>query len=140
MSASAIPAALRRQVLARDQARCCYRGLLQFGQGAVFHINHVVPRSKGGATQLENLALQCPHCSLHKSNLTAYPDSSGEPTPLFHPLRQLWHEHVSLMRTGEIRGLTPTGHATIAALHMNDLLPRIARKIQIGIGLLVPNE
>lgn len=40
----------------------------------MFHIDHIIPRSKGGATELENLALQCPGCSLHKATRTAVVD------------------------------------------------------------------
>ena len=51
MSLSAIPKSLRRRVLDRDQGRCQYCHLSQIGQGAVFHVNHIIPRSKGGATE-----------------------------------------------------------------------------------------
>ena len=37
-------------------------------QGATFHIEHVVPRSKGGASDEGNLALACPSCNLHKGD------------------------------------------------------------------------
>ena len=93
MSLSAIPAQLRMQVSQRDAGNCRYCRLNQWGQGAAFHVNHVIPRSKGGATELENLVLQCPHCSLHKSNTTAVVDiETGDESALFHPLRQAWSD------------------------------------------------
>ena len=70
MSRSSIPRALRREVQRRDADRCLYCGLLQVGQGATFHVDHVLPRSRGGATSLDNLVLQCPYCSLHKADRT----------------------------------------------------------------------
>jgi 5-methylcytosine-specific restriction endonuclease McrA len=37
-------------------------------QGATFHIEHVIPRVRGGTSELENLALACPSCNLHKAD------------------------------------------------------------------------
>ena len=59
---------LRELVFTRDGGRCRYCGLRQYGQGAVFHIDHVLPRSRGGLTTPETLVLQCPYCSLHKAD------------------------------------------------------------------------
>lgn len=110
---------------------------MQYGHGAVFHIDHVVPRSKGGPTLLENLALQCPHCSLHKADRIVGVEPGGaDPVPLFHPLRQRWGEHFRLLPDGTCEGLTPVGRATAAALKMNDPIPRIARMFQIKLGLI----
>lgn len=137
MSLSAIPRPLREAVSKRDAARCRYCGLAQIGQATVFHVDHILPKSRGGPTTLDNLALQCPHCSLHKSNKTHELDAaSGQPVPLFHPLSQLWSDHFALDVDGSIRGKTDVGRATIAALAMNDLWPRAARGLQIAVGLL----
>lgn len=114
--------------------------MAQVGQGAVFHINHIVPRSKGGSTEEGNLVLQCPYCSLHKSDKVSGPDPvSGEQVDLFHPLTQRWHEHFAMDANGFCRGITPTGRATIEALRMNDPLPRIARAMQVRLGLMEPS-
>jgi hypothetical protein len=137
VSLSAIPRSLRDRVFGRDEGKCRYCRLAQVGQGSVFHINHVLPRSQGGPTTESNLVLQCPHCSLHKSDKVVFPDPIGqEIVQLFHPLRQNWGDHFELLPTGECRGLTPVGRGTVAALQMNNSLPRIARAIQIRIGLL----
>ena len=40
--------------------------LLQTGQEAAFHIDHVVPAIFGGNTSFETLALACVSCSLRK--------------------------------------------------------------------------
>jgi hypothetical protein len=128
---------LRKLVFLRDQGRCRYCRLAQFGQGAVFHINHVTPRSRGGATAESNLVLQCPWCSLHKSNnLTGVDPVTGESTPLFHPLQQNWNDHFKMTSAGVCEGRTPTGRATVPALAMNETLPQIARSIQIQLKLL----
>jgi hypothetical protein len=112
--------------------------LVQVGQAAVFHVNHILPKSKGGLTDQVNLALQCLYCSLHKSNQTTVPDPvGGEVVAMFHPLEQSWAEHFVIQANGVCRGLTPTGRATVEALRMNDALPQIARAIQIRLGLLI---
>ena len=139
MSLSAIPRPLRELVLARDNGRCGYCHLSQVGQVAKFHIDHIRPRSEGGPTVEENLVLQCPHCSLHKSNKTAAIDPvTSEEVQLFHPLTQRWDDHFRIEVTGECVGVTAAGRATVSALDMNDPRPRVARSLQIRQGLLTP--
>jgi hypothetical protein len=124
-------------VAARDGGQCRYCHLRQVGQASIFHIDHIVPRSRGGATVIENLALQCPACSLHKANKTAGIDpETQESAPLFHPLVDAWDEHFELRRDGMCVGLSSVGRATVEALRMNDALPKVARAMQIAAGLL----
>jgi hypothetical protein len=137
VSLSAIPKPLRAEILNRDAGRCRYCGLVQIGQATVFHIDHVLPKSKGGLTSIDNLALQCPHCSLHKSNKTHATDpESGQLVPLYHPLTAPWRDHFDLAPDGTVKGKTDTGRATTDALSMNDLWPRAARALQISAGLI----
>lgn len=136
MSLSAIPKPLRSQVADRDEGACRYCGLRQVGQASVFHIDHIVPRSRGGATDLSNLALQCPSCSLHKASKTVGVDpETGEEVGLFHPLQHGWGEHFLHEHDGTCVGRTPVGRATVAALRMNELLPKTARALPIAAGL-----
>jgi hypothetical protein len=135
VSLSAIPKALRTAVLERDAGRCTYCGVLQVGQSAVFHIDHVIPRSKGGVTSIENLVLQCPYCSLRKANKTEGVDpTSGQGVSLFHPLRERWEDHFTLTLDGEIEGKSAVGRGTVEALMMNHPWPRSARALQIAAG------
>lgn len=137
MSLSAIPRPLRAAVATRDDGACQYCKLHQTGQAAAFHVDHVIPRSRGGATALDNLALQCPHCSLHKSDrLGGLDPETGEQAPLFHPLRDIWHEHFKLLGDGTCAGVTATGRATAAALRMNDPLPKTARALQLMLRMI----
>jgi hypothetical protein len=128
---------MRAAVFERDGGRCRYCRLNQTGQAATFHVNHVVPRSRGGATELDNLVLQCPYCSLHKADKTTALDRLTQATvPLFHPLLQDWNSHLRLDEHGIVEGLTVTGRATTEALRMNDPLPRTARSLQVMLGLM----
>ena len=134
-----MPRHLRALVARRDGGRCRYCGLRQVGQAATFHVDHVVPRSRGGATAINNLVLQCPSCSVRKSNKVDGDDPlTGATVPLFHPLRDQWADHLSVDEDGTCTGLTPTGRATVAALRMNDPLPKTARAFQIMLDLIRP--
>jgi hypothetical protein len=116
---SDIPPALQAEVFARAGQRCEYCQLSQLGQEATFHIDHIVPRSAGGETTAENLALACVSCSLRKwAKQTAADPDSGDEVPLFNPRSQSWGEHFR-WESQRIVPLTATGRATVAALAMN---------------------
>jgi 5-methylcytosine-specific restriction endonuclease McrA len=59
----------RRGVFARDDHRCQYCG------GPADSIDHVMPRSRGGAHVWENVAAACRPCNLAKRDRT--PDEAG---------------------------------------------------------------
>lgn len=65
-------AGLRWGVLSRDgfRCRCCGRSV---DDGAVLHVDHRIPRSKGGPTSMGNLVTACLDCNLGKrdEDLTA---------------------------------------------------------------------
>jgi predicted RNA polymerase sigma factor len=110
---------LRRLVRNRAGDRCEYCGLSQEGQEATFHVDHIVPRVAGGATDPENLALACVSCSLYKeARRSARDPQGGRLVPLFHPRRQRWEAHFR-WKGVRVFGLTSTGRATVAALKMN---------------------
>jgi hypothetical protein len=109
---------MREAVMTRAADRCEYCGLAQAGQEATFHIDHVVPRSDSGPTELENLALACVSCSLRKAARQFIIDESGQSVALFNPRRQVWGEHFS-WDGATLQALTPTGLVTVEALAMN---------------------
>jgi hypothetical protein len=117
--------------------RCQYCRMHQRLQGATFHIEHVVPRAKGGTDELLNLALACPSCNLHKADRTTAIDPvTGDEVALFHPGQQAWSSHFRF-NGHRIEGLTPIGRATVAALNLNH--PRRLRiraaEERLGLGL-----
>jgi hypothetical protein len=67
-----IPAQLRFRVLSRDHFRCQYCGRSQ-AEGAVLHLDHVVPFSKGGPTTEDNLITACMDCNLGKTDRDVLP-------------------------------------------------------------------
>src|SRR5262245_51473943 len=103
-------------VAARAKGRCEYCRMHQSLQGATFHIEHIIPRSRGGHTQIDNLAWACPSCNLHKANRVESIDpNTGNQAPLFHPRLDSWEAH---FRWDGYRlvGQTPIGRATVNAL------------------------
>jgi 5-methylcytosine-specific restriction endonuclease McrA len=115
----AIPASIRRLVVARANNRCEYCGLSQDEQEATFHIDHVVPVAAGGPTVEANLALACVSCSLRKgARQTAEDPETRQTVPIFSPREQAWGDHFQ-WRGAHLLGLTPIGRATVAALRLN---------------------
>ncbi len=84
-----------------------------------FTSNTFIPRIHGGADDLDNLALACIDCNLHKgTNLTGIDAQTNEVTELFHPRRQEWNEHFGSQGV-HLVGKTATGRTTIRVLNMN---------------------
>jgi hypothetical protein len=68
---------------------------------------------------LNNLALACIDCNLHKGpNLTGVDPQTRRITPLFHPRRDRWNDHFK-WRGIYITGKTATGRTTVRMLQMN---------------------
>lgn len=111
---------LVRLVQDRAAGRCEYCRMHQSLQGATFHLEHIVPKSCGGPTSLENLALACPSCNLRKSDrIEAVDPESGTMVPLFHPRAHRWAEHFR-WQGYRVVGTTSVGRATVLALDLND--------------------
>lgn len=86
-----------------------------------FEIEHIYPRSLGGATVAENLALSCAGCNNFKGVRVDFldPETQGM-APLFHPRQQLWNEHFCWNEEAlRMEGVSPTVRATIEALRLN---------------------
>lgn len=62
-----ITAGIRSKVLARDSYRCRHCGI-STALGAVLHVDHIIPISKGGTSNPGNLQTLCQDCNLGKSN------------------------------------------------------------------------
>jgi len=112
----------RTKTRVRERAgNCCeYCQLTQEDSPlASLHIEHIVPKIHGGADDLENLALACIDCNLHKGpNLTGIDPETKKITPLFHPRSDRWDQHFK-WRGIYIMGKTAVGRTTIRVLRMN---------------------
>ncbi|HUG91217.1 MAG TPA: HNH endonuclease signature motif containing protein [Planctomycetaceae bacterium] len=119
---SRIGADLRRAVADRAAGRCEYCRLPDALQIGGFEVDHVIPRSAGGPTTLENLAWACPHCNAAKwAHADGLDPVTGETLALFNPRTDRWTDHFAWRSDEpyEIEGRTPIGRASIARLELN---------------------
>ena len=127
---------LRQRLLTVDDHRCAYCHTPQANSGSPMVVDHLLPRSRGGATTFENLCFACYSCNLFKGSQIAATDPlSGEMTPLFHPRRDRWDDHFAWDEAGlRILGLTAPGRATVTALNMNNEVIIDARRNWVRLG------
>lgn len=137
-----IPVSLADIVRQRAGGRCEYCLTSEELSGIRCQIDHITPRSREGATTVDNLCLACLACNGHKHARThAIDPESGAEVPLFNPRQQQWSEHFAWNAEGtEILGLTSTGRATVVALEMNDLLIVGARSLWVTLGAQPPHN
>jgi hypothetical protein len=120
-----LPGDVAAVVRQRAASRCQYCLMHQSLQGATFHIEHIIPRARGGTDELTNLTLACPSCNLHKSDsISAIDPTIGASVSLFHPNRDRWLEHFRF-DGNRIEGLTAVGRVTITALDCDFFLSEI---------------
>lgn len=114
--------ALERQTIAeRAKGRCEYcQSRADFATQS-FSVEHIMPVSKDGETDLENLALACPGCNGHKYNKMEHPDPvDGALVSLFNPRIQRWQDHFAWNDDfSRVVALTAIGRATLDALKLN---------------------
>lgn len=129
---------LRDVVAERANHRCEYCHAPEHACGYRFHVEHIIPRKRGGSDAPSNRALACASCNLAKGAKVHGADPrDGNKTELFHPRRDNWSDHFTLVDGGErIVGLTPRGRATVAALDMNSPSRMKARELWYLLGWL----
>jgi len=107
--------AQQKRVVAERARDCCEYCCSQerFAMQS-FSVEHIVPRSRGGKTTLDNLALSCQGCNNHKyTKVEGHDPVTGDIVPLYHPRRQQWRNHFAWNEDFTlIIGLTPVGRAT----------------------------
>ena len=127
---------LRELVAARANHCCEYCYSQERYATESFSLEHVAPKSKGGKTASENLAYSCQGCNNHKYNKTHGLDPlTEESVTLFNPRTQHWSEHfVWSPDYTTILGITPSGRATVATLHLNRERLVNLRKVLYAVG------
>lgn len=124
-------------VAARAGHRCEYCHAPESVFNFPFEVEHVTPRSAGGADVESNLALSCRSCNVHKSSRSVVtdPDSRAEVAP-FDPRRDRWDSHFRAEPdSGLIVGTTAVGRATVDSLVINSDAQVLARRTWIRLGL-----
>ncbi len=134
----------------RERARylCEYCHSSERLSASRFTVDHLVPRSLGGADDLENLALACRRCNERRYNFVAGIDpDTQEIVPIFNPHQQKWSDDFVWREQGiVIEGITATGRATCTRLDLNDMRYRDhdsireTRRFWIKTGLHPPSS
>ena len=110
-----------RTIYDRANGCCEYCSILLKYIPDPYVIEHIIPKSKGGSNELDNLALSCFGCNNHKYNKTKGVDPISEKSVvLFHPRIHKWKEHFRWDSTLiKILGISPIGRVTIEELKTN---------------------
>ena len=135
---SVVGSAVRAAIERRADFRCEYCHLPTRGQVGTFPIDHVLPRSAGGVTSDDNLALACPHCNARKwAHTSAVDPATGEVVPLFNPRTNVWADHFqwSAADPALLDAKTATGRATVALLELNQPNLVDIRRLLMELGL-----
>jgi hypothetical protein len=84
-----------------------------------FEFDHIWPRSRGGLTVVDNLAVSCRRCNENKRNHVEWIDPvTGSTYTIFNPHTMQWEDHFKQARN-EIIGASPIGRATASILFHN---------------------
>ena len=121
MSSQPSIAELRRLTIQRARGYCEYCYSQAAFSPSPFEIEHIFPKTLGGITELQNLALACSGCNLSKGvRTTGVDEMTGLSTPLYHPRRDQWAQHFAWSKSGlHIVPLSATGRVTVALLKLN---------------------
>jgi hypothetical protein len=109
---------------------------------AWLEIEHLIPLSKGGTSDQENLWLACPYCNRFKSSQThALDPITQRKVALFNPRTQVWEKHFELgADKATIIGKTVCGRATVDALNLNYKLALTTRLSWVSVGWYPPKS
>ncbi len=125
------------QVASRAGYRCEYCRVPEAVFNFSFEVEHIVPVSREGADAEANWALACRSCNLRKASHTNGADPRSQAVArLFHPREDRWEEHFRVdAESGEIKGSTAIGRATVARLEMNSEAQLEARRQWMRLDL-----
>jgi hypothetical protein len=121
---------------ARHQCEYCHAPEVIFN--VAFEVEHIIPISKGGSDELQNLALACRVCNLRKLDyVDGFDTINQQQVSLFNPRTDIWDEHFACQQEAPflLEGKTSIGRATIESLQMNASLQLRARGLWIELGI-----
>jgi hypothetical protein len=112
---------IKKKVKERAKHLCEYCKCPKSYAPGPFDIEHSIPLSKNGTSDLINLAYSCNGCNGFKYNKVEGIDPiSGKSCFLFHPRKNKWVDHFTWSDDGlTILGITIIGRTTIKLLKLN---------------------
>ena len=141
MSRAYIPKEIKKFVFKRANFTCEYCFSLDQYSSSPFNVEHIIPISKAGNNEVENLALACHGCNLHKYNkMFGLDDKTNLLAPLYNPRTNKWQTHFKWNEDFTIIvGLTSIGRGTVDTLHLNRFRLLNQRYVFREAGLHPPN-
>lgn len=135
-----IPVPIQMEVLRLSNGYCEYCLYPESYASDFFHFDHIIPISKGGKSELINLARSCGRCNgLKAHNTECFDPLTGQKAPLFNPRMELWTEHFQWSDDDLlILGQTPIGRATADLLQLNRYNVVNLRQLLKNAGLHPP--
>lgn len=126
----------------RAKGRCEYCQSPRSRTPDDYSVEHIMPRSRAGTDDLDNLAWSCQACNNRKHTaIQATDPQTGSPAPLYHPRLHSWGEHFRWSDDWLILiGQTPTGRATIARLDLNRDNVVSLREVLVPAGIHPPPD
>ncbi len=127
---------LRLALSEQANGRCEYCQCPEAFSPQTFSVEHIIPKSKGGTDDVENLAFSCQGCNGFKSaKVDTLDPATGMLIGLFHPRIHNWQEHFDWDENGQfIIGLTPIGRGTVSLLRLNREYVVNLRKVLVLAG------
>lgn len=124
----------KRLVRSRARHKCEYCRASELVTGYAFHIEHIVPRNRGGKDHTDNYALACMPCNRAKSDhLTGIDPKTESEVRLFDPRNDAWTDHFLIVNEIQIKGKTPIGRATANRLQLNQIRQLEARRLWVEL-------
>ena len=142
MSKTFIPLSLRRRVASESRYRCGYCLCNEAIVGEPMEFDHIIPLSRGGRTEHQNLWLACSQCNdCNSDRVRARDPVTRKAVRLFNPRDDDWVAHFRWIEDGlQIEGTTPIGRATVTALKLNSRVRVTARRVWISVGWHPPRN
>jgi hypothetical protein len=137
---SRLPPSVRQAVEEQAAGLCEYcRSSVEL-TGQAFTIDHILPTSRRGVDDPENLCFCCFECNNYKHvSTTAIDARTGRSVPLYNPRTDDWEAHFRWSPTSvRIIGRTAVGRAMVQALRLNRPNLVRARRIWARTGLHPP--
>lgn len=124
-------------VAQRARHRCEYCHAPEVIFNVAFEVEHIIPISKGGLDELQNLALACRICNLRKLDyVDGFDCVNQQQIRLFNPRTDIWNEHFTVQRQALLlEGRTAIGRATVERLQMNASMQLRARRLWVALGI-----
>lgn len=106
-----------------------------------FSLEHILPKSRDGLTDEQNIALSCQGCNGHKfTAVEALDPLTLRNAPLYHPRRDRWSDHFRWSDDYlRIVGTSPMGRATIERVRLNREEVVNLREVLVQVGKHPPD-